>query len=205
MKNTFQPRSHAALSDELREQASMHALGLLDAGEASHWERHLEHCTLCANEVRASRELLATVSAAGRVVAQPAARVKETLMRRIAAEAQPDAALNTLRATILRATEGTWLETLPGIEVKRLFIDPVTKSVTSLVRVAAGAIYPAHVHRGLEHLYVLNGDIVFDDHTLSTGDYEVRSPDTRHSSATTAPGEGCLLLVINSGRDEFLP
>jgi anti-sigma factor ChrR (cupin superfamily) len=205
MENTFQFRSHPALSDELREQASMYALGLLEVPETGQWEDHLEHCSLCADEVRASREILGTVAAAERAMAQPAARVKETLMRRIAAEAQPATALNNLRATILRATEGTWLKTLPGIEVKRLFIDPVTRSVTSLVRVAAGAIYPAHIHRGLEHLYVLNGDIVFDDHTLSTGDYEFRSPDTRHSSATTAPGEGCLLLVINSGRDEFLP
>jgi anti-sigma factor ChrR (cupin superfamily) len=77
--------------------------------------------------------------------------------------------------------------------------------VTSLVRVAAGAIYPAHLHNGVEHLYVLDGDIVFDDHTLSSGDYEMRPANSQHSSATTAPGEGCLLLVINSGRDQFLP
>jgi anti-sigma factor ChrR (cupin superfamily) len=87
----------------------------------------------------------------------------------------------------------------------RLFVDPVTTTITFLVRVAAGAVYPAHIHRGSEQLYVLDGDIVFDDHTLTTGDYEVRSPDSRHSSATTAPGEDCLLLVISSGRDEFLP
>jgi anti-sigma factor ChrR (cupin superfamily) len=178
---------------------------LLEAAEARRWEHHLEHCALCAEEVRASTALLVAVSAAeaDRVIAtlpdeKPLARVKEAVMR---GSSNPSAAANV----ILRATEGRWKKTLPGIEAKRLFVDPVTKSVTSLVRVAAGAIYPAHIHKGLEHLYVIDGDIVFEDHTLSTGDYEVRFPDTRHSSATTAPGEGCLLLVINSGRDEFLP
>ena len=111
MENTIQLRPHPALSDELREQASLYALGLLEPGEAGHWERHLERCTLCAEEARASLELVATVSAAGRVMAQPPAHVKETLMRRIAAEAQPAGALN-----ILRANEGTWLKTLPALK-----------------------------------------------------------------------------------------
>ncbi|MGA2119708.1 MAG: cupin domain-containing protein [Bryobacteraceae bacterium] len=204
MGNTIPQAAHDALNDDLREQASLYSLGLLEPADAGRWELHLEHCALCRGEVRASMELLVAVSAAEaeRVVAtlpdaKPPARVREALMRRMAVPS-PAAHL------ILRAGEGRWRKTLPGIEVKRLFVDPVTRSVTSLVRVAAGALYPAHIHRGLEHLYVLDGDIVFDDHTLSTGDYEVRSADTRHSSATTAAGEGCLLLVINSGRDEFL-
>lgn len=144
---------------------------------------------------------MAAVSAveAERVTAQPPARVKEKLMQQIALPKAPD-----LASLIVRAAQGHWHKALPGIEIKRLFVDPITQGVTSLVRVAAGAIYPAHLHHGTEHLYVLDGDIVFDDHTLSSGDFEVRLPSTKHSSATTPPGEACLLLVINSGHDEFL-
>lgn len=197
--------AHQWLTDELREQACLYSLGLLENSDALDWERHLESCAVCMGEVHASTELLAMVSKAEaeRVMAalpnaRPPGRVKADLMRRIAVPA-------SAASLILRAAEGRWRKILPGIEVKRLFVDPVTKTVTSLVRVAAGAVYPAHIHRGPEQLYVLDGEVVFDDHTLTTGDYEVRSPDTRHSSATTAPGEGCLLLVINSGRDELLP
>jgi anti-sigma factor ChrR (cupin superfamily) len=204
-EETIQEEVHRALDDELRGQASLHSLGLLEAEDAERWERHLKHCVVCAAEARACFELVAEVSAADVSTlpeSQPPQRVKENLMRQIAASARP---VSSPASLILRANEGRWHKLLPGIEVKRLFVDPVAKTVTSLVRVAAGAIYPAHLHVGVEHLYVLDGDIVFDDHTLSSGDYEMRSANSKHSSATTAPDEGCLLLVINSGQDQFLP
>jgi anti-sigma factor ChrR (cupin superfamily) len=135
---------------------------------------------------------LVSASEAERVSATPPSRVKDALMRKIGAPP-------SIASIILRASEGVWNMLMPGIEVKELFADPLAQTVTSLVRVAAGAIYPAHLHTGTEHLYVLDGDIVFDDHTLSSGDYEVRLPHTKHSSATTAPGETCLLLVISNG------
>jgi len=59
-------------------------------------------------------------------------------------------------------------------------------------------------HDFVSKIYVLDG-IVSTITRLTPGNYEVRSPNIRHSGATTAPGEGCLSLVINSGRDEFLP
>ena len=201
-EGTIFEMQHDALNDELRGQLSLYTLGLLEAEAAHSCEDHLLRCALCAEEVRADMELIATVAVTEgeRMVAvAQVPDMRAALMKRIANEPSAQAS-----ALILRSTEGVWKKVLPGIEVKRLFIDPVTQSVTSLVRVAAGAVYPAHIHRGLEHLYVLDGDIVFDDHTLSTGDYEVRTPDTRHSSATTAPGENCLLLVVNCERDEFI-
>jgi anti-sigma factor ChrR (cupin superfamily) len=201
-EGTIFQSQHDALNDELRGQLSLYTLGLLDAGTAHSCEDHLLQCELCAQEVRADMELITAVAVTEgerMAAAAQAPDMRAALMKRIATE--PSTGASPL---ILRAAEGVWKKVLPGIEVKRLFFDPVTESVTSLVRVAAGAVYPAHIHRGLEHLYVLDGDIVFDDHTLSSGDYEVRTPDTRHSSATTAPGEPCLLLVINCERDEFI-
>jgi anti-sigma factor ChrR (cupin superfamily) len=211
---------HHELTDELRELASLHGLGLLDAAEAERWENHMQRCAVCAAETRACGEVAALVmmSEAERMAAslpagQPPARVKEALMRQIEEQQSPSAKPQYVPAPlpepaaslILRANEGRWHQVLPGVEVKRLFVDPITKAVTSLVRVAAGAVYPAHIHRGFEHLYVLDGQIIFDDHVLNDGDYEVRSPDTKHTLARTAPDDGCLLLVINSGKDEFLP
>jgi anti-sigma factor ChrR (cupin superfamily) len=200
---------HRQLNEEAREFASLHSLGLLEAAEAARWESHLGRCPVCAAEMRACAELVAgvTQAEAEKVLAalpesQPPRHLKEKLMRQIAASPSPAGLPNSL---ILRADEGRWRKILPGIEVKALFLDPIAKTVTSLVRVAAGAVYPAHIHMGVEHLYVLDGEIVFEDHTLSTGDYEMRPADSTHSSATTTPAEGCLLLVINSGHDQFLP
>lgn len=196
------PEAHIELTEALRDQAALYSLGLMEDSEIKPYERHLANCPLCRDEARGAVELLTTVTEAAAPEVAPPVGLKQKLLARIAEPAVEPSPKNA--GLILRATEGRWRKTFPGIEARRLFVDPITNSVTSLVRVAAGAIYPAHIHKGLEHLYVLDGEIVFDDHTLSTGDYEVRTPETKHSSATTAPGEDCLLLVVNSGQDEFL-
>ncbi len=197
---------HSALTEELRGQASLFSLGLLDAEEAEHFQTHLEQCSACAEEVRACSEMVAGVTAIlaegdtlGNPALKPPAHLKEKLMRRIAAEPAPAAELS---GVVVRAEEGRWHQVMPGIDVKRLFIDPITKNMTSLLRVAAGAIYPAHRHAGLEHLYVVDGDAIFDDHTLNTGDYEARTPQSVHSTVTST--DGCLLLVIHNQHDEYL-
>jgi anti-sigma factor ChrR (cupin superfamily) len=193
---------HETITEEQRELASLFSLGMLDADESRDFEAHLGGCP-SAREVQDLRAMFVAVSATiAEDVAEalpadvPPPHLKERLMRRIAAEAVPS-------PVIQRAHEGVWETILPGVDVKRLFIDPITSSVTSLVRVARNAVYPAHRHMGMEHLYVLDGDIIFEDHTLTDGDYEVRMPDSNHSPARTT--EGCLLLVINSGHDQFLP
>jgi anti-sigma factor ChrR (cupin superfamily) len=199
--------AHSALTDELRDQASLFSLGLLDGEEAAHFEAHLEQCSTCAEEVRACTEVVAGVTAilAESEPAAPPASIKEQLMRRIAPPEPTSSDATTTYATtgvIVRAEEGRWHKVMPGIEVKRLFVDPLTKNITSLLRVAAGAVYPAHRHAGLEHLYVVDGDAIFDDHTLNTGDYEARTPNSVHSMVRTT--EGCLLLVIHNQHDEYL-
>ena len=197
---------HSALTDELRDQASLFSLGLLDGGEAAHFETHLEQCSTCAEEVRVCYEMVAGVTAIlaeadtlRNPVLKPPARLKEELMRRIAPEPATAAELS---GVVVRAEEGRWHQVMQGIELKRLFVDPVTRNITSLLRVAAGAVYPAHRHAGLEHMYVVDGDAIFEDHTLNTGDYEARTPQSVHSTVTST--EGCLLLVIHNQHDEYL-
>jgi anti-sigma factor ChrR (cupin superfamily) len=68
---------------------------------------------------------------------------------------------------------------------------------------APGAVYPAHRHAGPEHCYVLEGDLVFEDHVLNAGDYEVAAPSSDHSFVTTT--RGCLLLLFSHVNDQLLP
>jgi anti-sigma factor ChrR (cupin superfamily) len=86
-----------------------------------------------------------------------------------------------------------------GVSIARLYEDSTRGELTSLVRMMPGALYPSHRHAGLEHCYVLEGDLVFEDHTLVAGDYSAGSPDTDHTSATTR--HGCLLFIVHNARD----
>jgi hypothetical protein len=48
---------------------------------------------------------------------------------------------------------------------------------------------------------VLEGDLVFEDHTLAAGDYAAGSPDQDHTSATTV--NGCLLFIVHNSWDQL--
>jgi hypothetical protein len=192
---SFDPAGkHEMANDEIHEVASLYSLGLLDPELAAGFEQHLESgCLVCESEVRGFTEASAQVLSA-LDYAEPADQVREELLRRIGRPASAP--------MILRAGEGQWLESeFPGLSLKRLFVDP-TGTVTSLIRMAAGAVYPPHRHHGLEHCYVLEGDLVFNDHTLYAGDYEVAAPTRDHSTVTTR--YGCLLLITNHPGDQLL-
>jgi anti-sigma factor ChrR (cupin superfamily) len=180
---------HEAVSDEIRERAALYSVGMLDPAESGSFERHLGECGVCRGEVRAYAGATAALAFAIPET-RPSPRVRQEVLRRT----MPARAL-------MRADEGAWQATqFPGVEVKQLFVDPATGNVSSLVRLQAGARYPAHRHAGLEHCYVLQGDLAFTDHTLHAGDYEVNAPSTDHSPVTSQGG--CLLLLITSQADQ---
>jgi anti-sigma factor ChrR (cupin superfamily) len=64
-----------------------------------------------------------------------------------------------------------------------------------------GAHFPSHRHAGIEHCYVVEGDVIFDDHTLTAGDYSAGSPHSEHSSSTTT--RGCVLFVVHNAADQL--
>jgi anti-sigma factor ChrR (cupin superfamily) len=182
---------HKAVTDQVRERASFYRLGLLESAEASAFEHHLAECDICRTEAREAGDVVAEL-AFGLVESRPGPRVREELLRRTAP-----------RPVLVRHGEGNWKATgFDGVEAKQLFVDATTGSVTSLVRMAPRATYPPHRHAGHEHCYVLEGDLVFDDHTLFAGDFEVNAPFTGHSPVTTV--NGCLLLLTNNQSDQLL-
>ena len=81
----------------------------------------------------------------------------------------------------------------------RLYEDPIRGELSSLVRMLPGARYPSHRHASLEHCYVIEGDLVFEDHTLLAGDYSAGTPDKEHTAATTK--NGCLLFIVHNTQD----
>jgi hypothetical protein len=185
--------NHDMATNEIHEVASLYSLGLLDPELSTAFQRHLEGgCTVCESEVRGFTEATAQVLTALEG-AEPPARVRDELMKRIGRSATSP--------LIYRAGEGEWQDSgYPGLTLKQLFVDPSTGNGTLLLRMTAGAVVPPHHHFGLEHCYILEGDLVFDDHTLYAGDYEVAAESVDHSSATTR--NGCLLLIMNNQRNQ---
>ena len=181
----MQPCEHEA-------RAPLYALGLLDEAESNAFALHVASCSICAHEVRGSGDL--AVQLAGTI---PAATPPAALRRRVLSET----VLPRGVVALVRGANLNWRPTaFEGVSIARLYEDPVRGEIASLVRMSPGARYPSHRHSGLEHAYVLEGDVVFDDHTLNAGDYSAGSPDQDHSGATTKTG--CMLFLIHNRRDQ---
>jgi len=103
----------------------------------------------------------------------------------------------------IAAEEGAWepIE-IPGIRVKRLYVDPAGDTVSLLIRMDPGASYPSHRHAGPEHCYVISGDLQVGGIRLKTGDYQVANTSSVHTVTTTV--NGCTILIISSLKDELL-
>ena len=85
-----------------------------------------------------------------------------------------------------------WEKTrFPGVEIKILMQDRETGMMTSLTRLAPGAVLPDHTHVGIEQSYVLEGALVDGQGTCTAGNFVWRPAGSRHMAS--AP-EGCLVL-----------
>jgi anti-sigma factor ChrR (cupin superfamily) len=174
------------------DRASLYALGLLDEAESRTFEQHLRSCSLCEAEVRESGDLAVRLARTLPVSVPPA-----RLRGRVLAEA----VLPRGVVALVRGGAMKWQPTpFTGVSIARLYEDPTRGELTSLVRMMPGARYPSHRHAGIEHCYVVEGDVVFEDHTLTAGDYSAGSPERDHTSATTT--QGCLLFIVHNVRDQ---
>ncbi len=210
--------------EDAREFAALYALGTLPSAEASTYKQHIgEGCALCATELR---EMEATGSSLALLAPPeaPPARLRDRLLEQIRLEAAttPDmdpqvwkkwespggssasSAETSVGWTSVPSDEGAWEETgLPGISVRRLFVDPVRQYVTMLVRAAPGASYPPHRHYDVEECFVLEGDLHVDESVLHKGDYQRAEAGSIHNVQWTEGG--CTILIVSSTRDELLP
>jgi len=84
---------------------------------------------------------------------------------------------------------------LAGIEVKPLATDLERHRVSMLVRLAAGASYPAHTHAGIEELHLLDGELWIDDRKLVPGDYNHGAPGTGDDRVWSETGCTCVLIT----------
>ena len=147
---------HTTVTDEVRERASLYHLGLLEPSESAEFERHLADCDVCQSEARAFGETAAQMAFA-LPQSKPAPGVRKRLLQ-----------LAIPANVRVRAAEGSWRATpFPGVQVRRLFVDPATGNVTSMLRMQPGAKIPPHRHAAHEQCYVIEGDVFSGDSSLT--------------------------------------
>jgi CheY-like chemotaxis protein len=104
---------------------------------------------------------------------------------------------------IARTEDMEWrLDGASGCERKDLFVDECLQCVTSLVRMKAGARFPAHRHGGPEEVFMLGGDLVVQGQTMKEGDYCRAETASIHGESYTE--SGCLFLLKASQHDEII-
>lgn len=130
---------------------------------------------------------VALARAAGSVA--PPAAVRSKLLDRLPAGPPP---------FVRRADEGSWEAwRIPGAARRVLFVDRHNRRATLLLRLAPGGQVPAHRHRGVEELYILEGDIQdADGNVLRAGDYQRSEAGTTHARLWSV--SGCTALMIAS-------
>ena len=89
----------------------------------------------------------------------------------------------------------------PGVEIKVLLEDRDSGLMTTITRMAPGAVLPRHEHVDIEQTYVLEGRLVDEEGEVKAGEYVWRPAGSIH--VATAP-EGALLLGMFLRPNRFL-
>lgn len=200
---------HLELNDDLRELASLYAVGALPAEEIAAYEGHLSQgCEVCRAEVASFREVTGAIGLTADPET-PRRRVRERLMKTISTALQPPAGhapgimYDKDGVLIARSQAMNWQPgQLPGLFLKVLFNDTQRGYTTALVRMTAGTHYPSHKHAGVEELFLLEGDLSVDELSMKPGDYCRGETGSIHGEIYT--NSGCLFMVSSSHHDEIL-
>src|SRR4051812_24986738 len=148
-----------------------HAIGALADRERAAVQAHIAGCVDCRRERNSLRVVVECFSAWPTDILRPTPSVQERLARRLAAETG-----QTPVVPSRQWSEPEWEQVAPGIECKLLAADAERHRVSMLVRLAAGARYPAHRHADVEELHLLDGELWIDSRKLVPGDYNFGSP-----------------------------
>lgn len=185
--------------DELQASA-LYALELLEGEEKQAFESVWRDDPLLQHEVMELRETWTALAALAPPVAPPAS-LRERLLtsiKKAAPEPPPVERITLSPGVFLQFSNNmAWRETgIPGIKVKSLHVDPERRYATSLIMMAAGAVYPPHNHKDIEELFMLSGDVIVAGHTIQPGDYCRAESGTWHDAIRSE--NGCTFLALAS-------
>ena len=193
--------------DEMSELAALYALGALTAADRAAFEAHLQGgCISCQSELHVFQDVTGELGLGTQPVSPPSS-LEQRLFDRIDSVPAigPRAAIILQESGLLisRSANLSWNPTdVLGVWSKPLFVDPVRRYATALIRMEAGTAYPAHRHQEVEELYMLAGDLRVEGHLMGPGDYCRAEALSIHSEITTE--SGALFLTLSSQKDERL-
>ena len=121
---------------------------------------------------------------------EPRSDVRQRLMGRLAAPADPDGFAFDL------ARDDRWLpHPIAGIRMRVLALNKARGYATLLLDVAPGTRFPSHHHGGAEECYVVSGSIFTCGRRLGPGDFVHADADTDHGELWTEEGAQVILVV----------
>jgi len=188
--------SYCAAEDQMKDHALLYALGTLTQNEARAFEDHLaDGCRDCEAELRVSEQVTHRLAFLAAEI-EPPARVFEQVVGFITKEQRPSPVAQNPAGelTTVRKNDGEWIESSPGVLVKRLFENRETGTFTTLVKMLPGAIGTRHRHPGIEECVILEGDFHVAGSVLGPGDYHIAGADSLHDKPYSIGGT--LLLII---------
>jgi anti-sigma factor ChrR (cupin superfamily) len=177
------------------------ALRVLPPDEAAAAEAHVSVCAVCRQEMETIRPVVEAFVSWPTDVLRPPVPLWRRLAERIAADTG-EAPFDPCAAgepSAMRWTDPEWQSAAPGIECKLLASNEETGSISMLVRLAPGGVYPPHVHTAVEELHLLQGELIIDDRKLYPGDYYRAERGTRDGAVWSETG--CTCVLMTSTRD----
>ncbi|MEP6961523.1 MAG: cupin domain-containing protein [Acidobacteriota bacterium] len=188
--------SQTSLPCKMRELAATSILSVLPPAEQSLLDRHLAAgCAGCESEIRAVAEIAVVLGTA--VGAAPPQTLRAKLMQLTTdAPRLPGLLLRNQGILIERSAELDWRPIGPGIDIKLLHTDTDRRYNTLLMRMAPGSRYGAHVHGGVEEIFMLSGEAHLAGVVVRAGDYCRADTNSIHEEAVSETG--CLMLIIAS-------
>lgn len=120
----------------------------------------------------------------------PPPTLRDRVLHSIAAES---------KLLTIRADAGGWRDVGPGVAIRVLHKD--VAGCSFLLRLAAGATFPAHDHAGNEECILLEGDLTLDDVTIHAGDYHLAPRGARHGLIRSE--HGALAFIRSANPAEY--
>jgi anti-sigma factor ChrR (cupin superfamily) len=202
------------------DSAALFALGSLRGEEKASFEEHVQQgCAACEEALGELANVVENLSLAAPAT-EPSIRVRQRLLDSLDRESarrarregsfevhpmpaqQENGILLQQRGLLIsRSSEMPWEQVAPGFSRKTLFVDPVRRYMTCLLRVEAGGRYPSHRHADVEELLVLEGELTIHGVSMRAGDYCRAEADSIHEETFTE--SGCLLLQMTSQLDQI--
>lgn len=127
---------------------------------------------------------------------KPDSSVKKRILSKVLNKENEDADF-----LFIRKSDSPWKKSaFPGVEYKILNKDNHRNTITLLIRMEAGAVFPGHSHGSAEDCLLISGDLHIAGTVLKAGDFHRANAGSLHKKFSTSAGAEFLIV---SGTSDF--